>query len=231
MKRAALLAAALALIAAAPIAPQPLDSQLVLDRYATKLLSVDEPKTLVFTYTVSQAGPHDIEQTHRVYRSGELVRDETLAVDGQALHPKITRIARYRNRYTIANLAPRLTQYAFLFVRTVRSGRSLQYVYRAVPLGARGAFAIDGMTVDGRTYLPSEIRFTTANGAMRGSGSIGFARSGKYWMPSTVAVQAKLGKRPARERIVFTAYQFPASLPKSTFAAPKPLPAATLPKI
>lgn len=222
-------ALALAFLAIAGIgaAPEPatLDSQVVLHRYASHLLTEEAPKVLVFSYTVSQAGPRNIEQTHQIYRSGDLVRDETLMVDGQPLKPKSTRIARYRNRYTIDNLAPRITQYAFLFLRMEPAG----YVYHAVPLGATGDFVVDQITIDGRTFLPAEIRFHTGTGTRVGTGSIGFAKAGRYWVPTAVSVQAKIAGKPAREHIVFSGYQFPARLPKSTFQSPKPLPHPALP--
>jgi hypothetical protein len=219
----------LALIAAAAISSAPLDSQAVLERYASRLLTTEAPKTLVFSYSVSQAGPQTIEETHRVYRSGDLVRDETLQVDGQTLKIKVTRIARYRNRYTLETLAPRMTEYAFLFLRSVRGGNSYSYVYRAVPLGATGAFVIDGITIDGRTFLPTEIRFRTHSAKITGAGAVSFGRSGKYWVPSTVTVQATIAGKPARERITFASYQFPSSLPKSTFQSPRPLPTPVTP--
>lgn len=218
-----------ALIAAAAISAAPLDSQAVLDRYASRLLTTEVPKTLVFTYSVSQAGPQSIEQSHRVYRSGDLVRDETLQVDGQTLKIKITRIARYRNRYTLDTLAPRMTEYAFLFLHSVRSGSGYSYVYKAVPLGASGSFVVQGMTIDGRTFLPSEIRFRTQSGKIHGTGSVSFAKAGKYWVPTSVAVQATIAGKPANERITFASYQFPSTLPKSTFQSPRPLPTPVLP--
>lgn len=218
-----------ALIAAAAIASAPLDSQAVLQRYATRLLAAEVPKTLVFSYSVSQAGPQSIEQTHRMYRSGDLVRDETLAVEGQTLKVKITRIARYRNRYTIETLAPRVTEYAFLFLRAKRNGTTYAYEYKAVPLGATGPFTVLGMTIDGRTFLPSEIRFKSSAGSIKGTGSVTFASSGKYWVPTLAAVQATIAGKPARERITFSSYQFPRRLPKSTFQAPRPLPTPVLP--
>ena len=221
-----MIAAAALLVA---LAGAPLDSQVVLERYATHLLAVDAPKAVIFSYTISQAGPRDIEETHRQYRNGDLVRDETLSADGQSLRPKITRIARYRNRYTIDGLAPRLTQYAFLFLRAVRVGNVYQYEYRAEPLGAAAGFVVEGMTIDGRTYLPSVIRFHTSTGSVLGTGSVGFASAGKYWVPTAANVEAKINGKPARERITFSAYQFPGSLPKSTFQAPKPLPTPALP--
>lgn len=213
-----------ALLLAAAVSSAPLDSQVVLERYTRHLLSAEVPKTLIFTYSVSQAGPQSLEQSHRIYRSGDLVRDETLAVDGQSLKLKITRISRYRNRYSIENLAPRMTAYAFLFLRAVRSGNTYSYVYKALPLGAASQFTVLGMTVDGRTFLPSEIRFRTSAAGMSGEGTISFAKSGKYWVPTSAAVRATIGGKPARERITFTSYQFPGRLPKSTFQGPRPLP-------
>jgi hypothetical protein len=218
------------LVAAAALASAPLDSQIVLQRYTRRLLSAEAPKTLVFTYSVSQAGPQSIEQSHRIYRSGDLVRDETLQVDGQTLRVKITRIGRYRNRYTIEDLAPRMTEYAFFFLRAVRNGNAYAYQYKAVPLGATGAFVVSGMTIDGRTFLPSEIRFKSSRAAMNGTGSISFAKAGKYWVPTSAAVQATIAGKPARERITFSSYLFPRSLPKSTFQAPRPLPTPVLPQ-
>jgi hypothetical protein len=207
----------------------PLDSQIVLERYAARLLALEPPKAVIFSYSVSQAGPRNIEQTHRQYRSGESVRDETLTVDGQPLRPKITRIARYRDRYAVDAIAPRATQYAFLFIRAVRAGNAYDYVYRAEPLNATGNFVVEGLTIDGKTYLPSLIRFRTSNGTLAGTGSIGFAKSGKYWVATAANVAATVNGKPARERITFSGYQFPGSLPKSTFQAPKPLPTPALP--
>lgn len=214
---------------AALIGAAPLDSQVVLGRYTSRLLHEEGPKVLVFMYAVSQAGPRNIEQTHRIYRNGDLVRDETLMVDG--VRQKSIRIARYRNRYTLDNFAPRLTQYAFLFERSMRSGNSIEYVYRAVPLGTIGSFVVDGMTIDGRTFLPALIRFHAAGVAAKGSGSITFSKAGKYWVPTSASVEANINGKPARERITFSGYQFPTSLPKSTFQAPKPLPTPALPAL
>lgn len=207
----------------------PLDSQVVLERYAAKLLTAEEPKTIIFTYVVSQAGPHDIDQTHRLYRSGELVRDETLIVDGQKPPVKLIRIARYRNRYTLRALAPRLTQYAFLFERAARAGTHYTYLYRAVALTPNPAFDVDALTIDGRTFLPLQIAFRSASGRTSAKGLLTFTAAGKYWVPSSVTVGATIGGKAARERIAFTGYLFPMSLPRSTFQSPKPLPKLLLP--
>ncbi len=220
-----LLVAALLIAALSP--PNLLDSQLVLQRYESRLAAVKDPQTLIFMYAVSQAGPQDIDQTHRVYRSGSLVRDETLIVDG--VSQKFTRIARYRNRYTLQNLAPRSTDYVFLFMRPIRAANRYDYVYRAVPLGPATSFTVQSITIDGRSFLPREIRFRSMGAGARGAGTLTFTQAGKYWVPLSIAVQGTVNGRAARERIVFTGYQFPAGLPKSTFQAPKALPAAALP--
>jgi hypothetical protein len=214
------------LLAALLNAPS-MDSQVVLERYAARLLHHEDPKVLIFSYAISQAGPHDIDQTHRIYRSGDLVRDETLTSDG--VRAKAIRIARYRNRYTLEGLAPRLTEYAFLFERAVRSGKSLSYQYRAVPLAPGAAFVVNGITIDLKTFLPTLIRFHAASGGVAGSGSIAFARAGNYWVPMSVAIDATVRGKPAREHISFSSYQFPRSLPISTFQGPKPLPTPALP--
>lgn len=206
-----------------------LDSQVVLHRYTSTLLQLHEPKTMIFSYTVSQAGPTNIDQTHRLYRSGDLVRDETLDINGLTVHPKITRIARYRNRYTVTALAPRETEYAFLFERVIRTPHDLEYRYKAVPLAPPGAFVVREVTIDGRTYLPSAIRFRSSAAGMSGSGTVIFERVGKYWVPGTVGLRARLNGKAARERITFSGYQFPARLPRSTFSSPKPLPTPVLP--
>lgn len=208
---------------------KPLDPQIVLDRYTAHLASTHDPKNVIFTYSVTQVGPSNINQTHHIYRSGTLVRDETLAIEGRAPAVKITRISRYRNRYSIGNLAPRTSEYAFFFLRRVRSGDHYAYVYRTVPLGPALAYEVNRILIDSKRFLPSEIDFRTASGGVVGNGTIDFSGAGKYWIPTTVNIRAKVGKKSARERIAFSGYDFPRTLPKSTFQAPKPLPSPAIP--
>lgn len=219
--------AAFVLLLAAAVPLQPLDSQIVIDRYATRLLHTESPKVLVFSYTVVQAGPRDIAETHEIYRSGDLVRDETLLVDG--VKAKSIRIARYRNRYTLDDLAPRLSQYAFLFDGYHRSGASASYVYRAEELSPPGVFTVDGITIDAKSYLPRVVNFHIAQTGASGKGTVTFSRAGKYWVPAAVSIEASIAGKPARERITFSGYRFPRRLPRSTFQSPRPLPATKLP--
>lgn len=231
ISRLALLGTAVLALAVAGAAPAPLDSQTVLARYATRLIAAPQPKNIIFTYTVSQAGPVAIEQTHRIYRGGLLVRDEMLAVDGQGLHAaeRVTRIAKYRDRYTLEALAPRVSDYTFLFLEARHSGTTFEYVYDAIPLIKGASFLVESMTIDGKTFLPSALRFRISARGATGTGDIHFAKYGRYWMPAAVTIAARLGAKPARERIVFSGYRFPASLPRATFRSPKALPVPVLP--
>jgi hypothetical protein len=76
--------------------------------------------------------------------------------------------------------------------------------------------------IDGLTFLPVSISFTTA--AANGSGVVTFGRVQKYWLPLTVTAKATYAKLAAVERITFYRYRFPAGLPPATFAKPRPLP-------
>ncbi|HUA09347.1 MAG TPA: hypothetical protein VMA98_08745 [Candidatus Acidoferrales bacterium] len=226
---AAVLALALLLAGAAPVE---LDSQMVLERYELEMGDLQSPKTMIFTYSVSQLGTSDIEQRHVIYRSGLEVRDETIAIDGIPIKPKIVSFGRREDRYAIARLAPRVASYEMLFLQTVRDGSHWDYRYQLTPLTATGArFVATGLVIDGISYLPREIDFTTSSGSAHGHGTLVYGKSGKYWVPLYVTVEASVGGKAARERIVWGDYRFPRSLPASTFVPPRPLPHATLPPI
>lgn len=229
--RALAFAAAAAIPAAAASAPQ-LDSQLVLVRYHQALVAMPTPPAVIFTYSVSQAGSQPLEQTHRIYRRGDLVRDETLSNEGQPLKRKPVRIARYPDRYALARLAPRPSDYAFVFQKFVRAGGGhAEYVYTAVPTTRGPAYVVDGISIDAASYLPTSIRFSISNGVRQAKGELRYGRSGAYWVALSAQVDAKTTGKPARERIAFSGYRFPLALPASTFRSPKPLPTPVLPAI
>lgn len=208
-----------------------IDSQVVLQRYAVALEAVPVPKTVVFTYTVSQAGPNNIEQRHVVYRSGDHVRDETLAVDGVPLVRKIVQFQQREDRYAVARISPRSASYQMLFLHTVKDGKHDDYVYETTPLIKPDGAWVDSVTVDGTTFLPREIRFHTGSAQATGTGVVTYAPFGRFWMPTAATADARVNGKPARERIAWSDYRFPTSLPPSTFEPPKPLPQATLPPI
>lgn len=206
-----------------------LDSQYVLQRYALAVASVQSPKVVVFSYTVSQAGPNNIEQHHRIYRSGTAVRDETLSVDGISLSRKVVRIEYRADRYAVERFAPRTDAYELLFLGTAKDGRHLDYVYEATPFNRATAAWIDRVAIDGVSFLPRAVHFHSNGLGAQGTGEIQFAPFGKYWMPLVADAQARVRGKIARERIVWSDYRFPQSLPSSTFQRAQALPLTTPP--
>ncbi|MFY9633048.1 MAG: hypothetical protein WAJ94_15710 [Candidatus Cybelea sp.] len=222
-RRLAMLAAVVLLGASGGSGGQ-LDSAEVLQRYALALQHVVSPRVVVYSYTVSQVGPSNIEQRHRIYRNGTSVRDETLAIDGIALRHKAVRFSQREERYTVGRFAPSATAYELLFLGTSKDGHHLDYVYEATPLRHGGSVWIDRLTIDGANFLPRAVRFHSTGTGVSGNGEIEFGSFGKYWLPVVASASAMIGTRLARERIVWGEYRFPESLPPSTFQTPKPLP-------
>jgi hypothetical protein len=220
MRRALLGVLAFTLIGASP---PTLDSQYVLQRYALALASLIVPKVVVYSYTVAQVGPSNIEQHHQIYRSGTDVRDETLAVDGIPLSRKLVRFSHHEDRYTVDRFAPRTDAYELLFLGTAKDGHHLDYIYEATPLNRPAGAWIDRIAIDGQRFLPRAVHFHSSGLEAAGSGDIEFAAFGGYWMPVVASAQARVKGKPARERIVWSDYRFPESLPPSTFQAPEPL--------
>lgn len=201
-------------------APAPLPPEVVLARYTHVLEAVRLPTTISFQYTVEQLGGRDIEQTHRVYRSGTEERDETLQVDGEKVIPPSVRFFRgRRDRYAITNVAPRIETYDFKYVGPHTLGSKIDYVFSTTPR-TPGAFAVTNVTIDGTRFLPLAVTFRTRQGSVVGTGTITYAASGKYWLPATATASVTGANRGGQERIVFTAYDFPTSLPPGTFGRP-----------
>jgi len=231
IRRAAIACVFLALLGVAPPSPWlQLDSQLVLQRYATALNALDEPKAMIFSYSVSQLGPANIEQRHRIYRSGTQVRDELIAIDGVAPRTKIVTITRREDRYAIGRLAPRDTAYTFLFLRAHQHGGHLDYEYETTPIvRSTSGFIVERVTIDGARFLPHVIRFQSRRAGSYGNGALEYGSFGAYWMPVAATVTATVDGHPAREHIAWGEYRFPASLPDATFVAPRALPATSSP--
>jgi hypothetical protein len=223
--------ALVAIIFALGAAPVQLDSQYVLQRYVLAIENVAVPKTVVYSYTVAQVGPTNIEQRHRIYRSGNAVRDEVVWVDGMLLRRKIVRFSHREDRYAVGRFAPRPDTYQLLFLGTTRDGRHLDYVYEATPLARPSDAWIDRLTIDGENFLPRAVHFHTSGTEAQGTGNIEFAPFGKYWMPVAAVAQARVKGKPARELITWSDYRFPSALPPSTFQPPEPLPHATSPSM
>jgi hypothetical protein len=213
-------------VVTAPGQPSP---SVVLERYAAALKKTQEPQVITFDYTLEQTGTRTLSQTHRVFRSGNNERDETLTVDGKRLSPPKVRIFRgRRNRYTLALLAPRQTDYVFRFAGTQEDGHHLDYIFRLTPKSER-SFAVTDVTIDGVRFLPLAIDFAT--GANDGAGSIAFGSNARWWVPYAATARASLAAELATERLTFYTYRFPHSLPPSTFTQARriaPIAPATL---
>jgi hypothetical protein len=226
---AALLAAGPRPAAAATPSPAPsLAPPAVLVRYASALAALHEPRVFAFDYTLEQTGPRTVDQAHRVFRSGNDERDETLAVNGTRSTTPVIRIFRGRPyRYTVRALAPKPAAYDFTFAGPHRDGKHVDYVFTLTPKGAPPPIAFTSVTIDGVTFLPRSVTFKAKTNAA--SGSVTFAKTDRYWVARAAAAQAKLQGSVAREQFSFSNWRFPKALPPQTFAAPRPLPTLAAP--
>lgn len=208
----------------------PFDSQVVLARYALAIDALPTPKAVILDYALSQSAPAMIDEHHILYRSGVHVRDETISLGGSALRQREIHIGTRDDRYAVARLAPHADVYGFVFVRKLRQGHAVGYLYEAVPLIRQATgFVVDSMIIDARSNLPTTIRFSTISPNAHGHGEILYERAGKFWMPTKATIAATVNGKPARETISFGAYRFPNELPSGTFLSPKPLPQLSLP--
>ena len=204
-----------------PTPPPKVAPATMLARYAEALAASRTPSVLSFEYSIDQTGPHDLQQTHRVFRSGNSERDELLSSDGKKLDPPSIHIfLGHRNRYAIEALAPRPEAYTFRYLRSVPDGRHLDQVFATTPRSPSDATIVQ-VTIDGVSALPVAIHFTTKS--HDGNGTVTFGRVQKYWMVSAANAMATYAKSMAIERLAFGRYRFPVSLAASTFSTPKPL--------
>ncbi|NNN00023.1 MAG: hypothetical protein HKL91_09515 [Candidatus Eremiobacteraeota bacterium] len=231
-RRASLAAAtACMLLLALAAAPKRQDSQLVLDEYVRAMASLAMPTASICNYSISQAGPVQIEQQHLLYRQGDLVRDSLLSSQGIPVRAKSIVIAHRADRYAIDRLAPTLHDYEVLFLSAHKVGANFEYRYQATALAPSSRFSITGFTIASGRFLPSAIAFTSSANGVRGHGAVLYHAVGQYWVPYEVYVTGSVHGKAANERIVWSNCRFPRSLPETTFRIPQPLPSATLPPI
>jgi len=199
-------------------------------RYLAAVAKLKRAKTVSFEYALAQLGLHTMEQTHRVYRSGSNERDETLVIDGVRLKSPAVRIITGRNpHYDIAVVAPRPEAYRFIPVAAPKAPNGqYTYVFKLATRAPR-AFAVTAIELDGRTFLPSLVKFTTSANGARGTGMLRYSGVAGYWVVREAVISATLQNgKPARERITWSRYRFPAALPRDTFRVPRPQVSATL---
>jgi hypothetical protein len=213
----ALLAAGVAHLAVAgePSASPPPPAAVMM-RYEAALAKVKEPRTFTVEFTLEQTGTRSTDQTHRIFRAGTDERDEILAVNGTRAPSASVRIFHGRPyRYSVTKLAPRPAQYDFAYVGPHKNGHHVDYVFRLTPK-APAAFRFTQVAIDGLTYLPSSVTFASDANA---SGTVTFAKSEKYWVATAAGASANGKSGIAHERLTFSNWRFPKTLPRSTFAA------------
>ncbi len=195
---------------------------LVLQRYEEALAQIKPPPNVIFEYAVEQSGLRNLEQTHRVYRSGGRERDETLRVNGLPLKPPRVRVFQTPNHYDVTLLAPRPGDYTFSYTnRSIQGGRAV-YTFRT-ELQKVASFAVTSIDVDAEHYLPLTVRFRSVNGGTKGNGHVTYAPESKYWLPREASVEARTAAgKVARERITWSSFGFPEELPPATFVPPRP---------
>ena len=208
----------------------PPNAAYVTAHYRSALANLKRPASISFEYSLAQLGLHTMEQTHRVYRSGSNERDEMLVIDGVKLKSPAVRVIMGRNpHYDIAIVTPRPETYRFVPViaRKVPGG-GFTYIFHLEPRAPR-AFAITAIELDGRTFLPSLVKFTTSANGAHGAGTLRYSGIDGYWVVREADIAATLPNgKPARERITWSKYQFPTTLPPDTFRVPRPQTAPTL---
>jgi hypothetical protein len=216
---AAVMLAAGTAVPATPVAVLP--PEVVVAKYAAALRALKEPRVFAFEYTIQQTGPRTLEQTHRVFRSGNDERDETLAVNGNRTHTPVVRIFHGRPyRYAVTALAPKPAAYAFVYAGPHKDGKHADYVFDLVPKAKPPAVTFTQVTIDGVTFLPQAVAFSGPHAAR---GTVTFVKADRYWVARTASAQADLPGGAAHEILGFVHWRFPNALPRSTFAMPRPL--------
>jgi hypothetical protein len=214
----------IALLAAAAVT---LSSDAVLTKYEAALRAVHEPRVFTVEYTLLQTGARTLEQTHRIFRSGGDERDEILAVNGtRTTRPQVRIFRGRRYRYTVSSLSPRPGAYDFTFVGTHRNGRHVDYVYDLMAK-RQAAFTLTRVTIDGVNFLPATLAFVTRDHG--GHGEIHFAKAQKWWVATAVSASASEPGGTAHERLTFSDWRFPPSLPAGTFGSRPPAASGVLP--
>jgi len=227
----AILAAAVALVVppAATPPPSPLPSAppplAVVAKYRAALKALREPRVFTVEYTLVQTGTRTLEQSHRIFRSGADERDETLAVNGTRSISPVVRIFRRRPyRYTVVALAPNPAAYDFVYAGPHRDGKHVDYVFTVAPKKPKRGITFTQVAIDGVTFLPGAVAFTSDQHA--GRGSVTFGKSGRYWVARSAAAQADVPGGVAHEHLAFARWRFPKTLPRSTFETARPLSSA-----
>jgi hypothetical protein len=213
------IAAAVPSIAAKTLAPSPAASAArLLERYRVAIAALPKPANMVFTYTEMRADPQRIvTSSHRVYRdqAGEQ-RNDTIEVNGAPVRPPLTQTYQraqwpyYADAFAVAAADYDAT---FAGIATVDGKHAEVYMVKRT---TSAPFSISELDLDPGTALPLRERFAVTTRDCDGLGSIDFAQSGPYWLPTGVSVECTAsGSASAgfKHTIRFADYRFPVAIP------------------
>jgi hypothetical protein len=206
---------------ARPFAPA-IDYGMVLAQYRKALNDYHTPETLTYIFSIDQAGSRGLSQTHVVYRSGLLVRDETTAMGSLSIKPHIHIYRSRAHHYAIESLAPRTTNYRFQYVSVHDEAGHVIYHFTTTPINPTVAFVVTSVDIDGTRFLPTDITFESRALDVFGQGHLHYGPIDDAWMILDAAADSRGGHGVLREHLVFTQYRFPKALPVSTFGAATP---------
>lgn len=213
-------AAAAPALAAKTLPPSPAASAArLLARYRSAIVALPKPANMVFTYAEMRSDPQRIvTSSHRVYRdqAGEQ-RNDTIEVNGAPVRPPLTQTyQRAQWPYFADAFAVPAADYDadFAGIATVDGKRAEVYT---VKRATSAPFSITELDLDPATALPLRERFAVTTRDCDGRGSIDFAPSGPYWLPTSVSVEcATSGSASAgyKHTIRFADYRFPEAIPQ-----------------
>jgi hypothetical protein len=159
-----------------------------------------------------------VTSSHRVYRdrTGEQ-RNDTIEVNGAPVRPPLTQTyQRAQWPYSADAFVVPAADYGATFagVATVDGRRAEVYVVkRKTP----ASFSITELDLDPGSALPLRERFGVTTRDCDGQGSIDFAPSGPYWLPTSASVEcAGSGSASSayKHTIRFADYRFPVTIPQ-----------------
>jgi hypothetical protein len=199
--------------------PSPAAAARLLERYRAAIAALPKPANMVFMYTEMRADPQRIvTSAHRVYRNeaGEQ-RNDTVEVNGIPVRPPRTQTYQraqwpyYADAFAVS---PADYDARFTGVATIDGRRTQSYAVKRL---TSAPFSITELDLDPASALPVRERFIAATRDCDARGSIDFAPSGSYWLPTNVSVECSLSGASAsagyKNTIRFADYRFPVTIP------------------
>jgi len=179
---------------------------------------------MTFELTVDQVGQRNLSQRHLIYRSGLLLRDETIGVGTTAVRPRIRLFRNRPDSYALERIAPTPTMYRFTVIGLRRSDTGDdEVVLQATPRRLiHTGFVITRLAISLRDALPTELLFRASGPAMNASGRLRYGRVERGWLILSAEATMQQGSHQLREHLTFEEYHFPQSLPAAAFGGGTP---------